>query len=89
MRGIGGFKVGARAGFEVRADHAAEFLGFPIVGWLAAPCAGKADFVTGEAESWRGTCGAGAEHAGEQVIACGTDVLHARRIPVRAEVAFD
>lgn len=89
MCGIGGFEIWARAGFEVRADHAAEFLGFPIVGWLAAPGAGQADFVAGDTESWRGTCGAGAEHAGEQVITCGADVLHARRIPVRAEVALD
>lgn len=77
MRGIGGFEIYAWTGFEVRADHAAEFLGFPIVGWRAAPGAGKADFVAGEAESRRGTCGAGAEHAGEQIIACGADVLHA------------
>ena len=87
--GIGGFTICARAGFEVRADHAAKFLGFPIVGWLAAPGARKADIVAGEAESRRGTCGAGTEHAGEQVIACGADVLHARRIPVRAQVALD
>ena len=77
MCGIGGFEICARAGFEVRADHAAEFLGFPIIGWLAAPCAGKADFVTGDTESRRGTCGAGAGHVGEQLITCGTDVLHA------------
>ena len=89
MCGIGGFEICARAGFEVWTNHAAKFLGFPIVSWLAAPGAGKADFVAGEAESRRSTCGAGTEHAGEQVIACGADVLHARRIPVRAQVTFD
>ena len=89
MCGIGGFEICARAGFEVRANHAAEFLGFPIVGWLAAPSTRKADFVAGDTKSWRGTCGTGAQHAGEQVIACGADVLHARRIPVRAQVALD
>ena len=77
MCGIGGSEICAGAGFEVRADHAAKFLGFPIVGWLAAPGAGQADFVAGDTESWRGTCGAGAEHAGEQVITCGADVFHA------------
>ena len=88
MCGIGSFEICARAGFELRADHTAKFLGFPIVGWLAAPGARKADFVAGEAESMRSTCGTGAQHAGEQVIACGADVLHARRIPVRAQVAL-
>lgn len=89
MCGIGSFEICARAGFEVRADHTAKFLGFPIVGRLAAPGARKADFVAGDTKSWRGICGAGTEHAGEQVIACGADVLHARRIPVRAQVALD
>jgi hypothetical protein len=77
MCGIGSFEICAWAGFEMGAGDAAEFLGFPIVGWLAAPGARKADFVAGDTKSWRGTCGAGAEHAGEQVIACGADVLYA------------
>lgn len=77
MCGIGSFEICAWAGFEMGAGDAAEFLGFPIVGWLAAPGARKADFVAGDTKSWRGTCGAGTEHAGEQVIACGADVLYA------------
>ncbi len=51
MCGIDSFEICARAGFEVRSDHTAKVLGFPIVGWLAAPGARKADFVAGEAES--------------------------------------
>ena len=77
MCGIGGFEICAWTRFEVRADHAAEFLGFPIVGWLAAPGAGQADFVAGDTESWCGTYEAGAEQAGEQVITCGADFFHA------------
>jgi hypothetical protein len=35
--GVGFVKVRARLGFDVCAGHAAEFLGFPIVGRFTAP----------------------------------------------------
>ena len=79
--------TGAELGVD--AGHAAEFLGFPIVGRRAAPGAGESGLQPGEAEAGRLARRTKSQHADDEVFAGGADVAHPGRIAVRAQVAFD